>query len=59
MKAMGIKFKSWTFTADGKQGHAERYGLGKLQVFIVWAGIGCHLDGVIESVRDAVLKAEQ
>ena len=51
--------KVWKFTVDGKEGRAERYGVGRLQVFVVWAGIGCHLEGLIKSVRDAVLNAEK
>ena len=51
--------KVWEFTVDGQDGRAERYGVGRLQVFVFWAGIGCHLEGLIKDIQDAVLDAEK
>lgn len=50
--------KQWTFTLDGYQGLAERYGSKPLEVYILWRGVGCHLSGLIPSAQTVVWSAE-
>lgn len=50
--------KQWTFTLDGHQGRAERYGSKPLEVFIFWRSVGCYLSGLILSAQEIVLLSE-
>ena len=45
---------NWSFTFDGIRGLAQPYNGG---VWIVWGGMGFHLDGANADLRDAILNA--
>ena len=51
----------WKFTFDGIDGIAEAYSAGAYAagVFVLWGGMGFHLDAASSELRDAILEARQ
>lgn len=56
-RTKGIKaMKTWLFTFEGTKGRAER---GPNSLYILWGGMGFHIEAACDELRAAILAAER